>query len=134
MTEYTPTTENVRSVHAHGGAGQVTERRRAMFDRWLAAHDAEVRAGVVPEEPEWEYMTPRGFGYTEIKVANYAGQPERTFSIQQSSLATECQVWIGLDDDRAHMSVEQATRVRDALNAFLASAWLPVEQEGNTDD
>lgn len=25
-----------------------------MSDRWLAAHDAEVRAGVVAEEPEWE--------------------------------------------------------------------------------
>lgn len=103
MSEYTPTTENVRSVFAHGGAGQTTERRRAMFNLWLAAHDAEVwaeaesdpakderlvryiamatplgyqsaltvvqqmtlmiqaetdarRAGVVAEEPEWEYV------------------------------------------------------------------------------
>lgn len=42
--EYTPTTGNVRSVYAYGGAGQSEDRRRAQFDRWLAAHDRAVKA------------------------------------------------------------------------------------------
>ena len=80
MSEYTPTTEDVRFAMA--GLRMSAERfvTRDSFDRWLAAHDAEVRAdeaaqwaqavidsgkqgerigaaraGVVAEEPEWEY-------------------------------------------------------------------------------
>lgn len=79
MNEYTPTTEEVRESFA---SGVNFESRtpflsgRKQFDRWLAAHDAEVRAGgdyyegfeegtnlgrsevresVATEEPEWEY-------------------------------------------------------------------------------
>lgn len=68
MSDYTPTTEEVRDyiraadrVTAHmfaAGADSIEA-----FDRWLAAHDAEVRAGFVAEEPEWEYgvrLHPRG--------------------------------------------------------------------------
>lgn len=33
------------------------ETARSVFDRALAAHDAEVRASVAPEEPDWEYGT-----------------------------------------------------------------------------
>lgn len=79
--------------------------------------------------PDWETTTPRGFGFTEILVADYQGQPPRPFTIQQSSLATECKVWIGTDGHRAHMSIDEAARVRDALNAFLASAWVTEEEE-----
>lgn len=55
MSGYTPTTEHIESVYgrvsdAHGIPVQ-SEERRAEFRRWLAAHDAEVRAGFVPEEP-----------------------------------------------------------------------------------
>lgn len=75
VSEYTPTTENVRSVFAHGGAGQSTDRRRAMFDRWLAAHDAEVRAGVGTEEPEWEYGVVRHDG---VMVNNGDYQVQQT--------------------------------------------------------
>lgn len=49
--EYTPTTEDVRRAASDYRAPITPEE----FDRWLAAHDAEVRAGVVSEEPEWEY-------------------------------------------------------------------------------
>lgn len=63
MSEYTPTTEAIREYVETGGeprpwveldeTEQARERDRvAAFDRWLAAHDAEVRAGVVAEEPE----------------------------------------------------------------------------------
>ena len=56
MTDQTPTTAQIRTGYAsvaytHEGA----DLRLVEFDRWLAAHDAEVRAGVVAEEPEWEY-------------------------------------------------------------------------------
>ena len=51
MSDYTPTTEEVREDYALGrnevvGAGWYDEHR-VEFDRWLAAHDAEKRA-------EWE--------------------------------------------------------------------------------
>lgn len=134
MSGYTPTTEEIRdyiraadrvTAHMFGDAVDSVEA----FDRWLATHDAEARA--IAEEPEWEGVTGRGFGFTEILVADYEGQPPRPFTVQQSSLATECKVWIGSGDTRAHMNIEEASRVRDALNAFLAAAWVPVEQEGD---
>lgn len=58
MSEYTPTTKDVREVWIY--AQDIThdegeDFHGAEFDRWLAAHDAEVQAGVVAEEPEWEY-------------------------------------------------------------------------------
>lgn len=48
MSDYTPTTEEVREDYAIGrneviGAGWYS-LHRAEFDRWLAAHDAEVTA------------------------------------------------------------------------------------------
>ena len=57
MSDYTPTTEEVRAAIAAFTVMPPNARavNPALFDRWLAAHDAEVRAGVVAEEPEWEY-------------------------------------------------------------------------------
>ncbi len=53
MTEYTPKTENVRLGYAYRRNLPEDERHHpgllAEFDRWLAAHDAEVRAGVVTD-------------------------------------------------------------------------------------
>ncbi len=61
MSDYTPTTEEVREDYAIGlnegvGAGWY-DHRRVEFDRWLAAHDAEKRAEWEAEqgETEWEY-------------------------------------------------------------------------------
>lgn len=61
MSEYTPTTDAVRQAYAQRYVEQVeyTTVGYSEFDRWLAAHDAEVRSGVVAEEPEWEYGTRR---------------------------------------------------------------------------
>ncbi|WP_136053450.1 hypothetical protein [Microbacterium sp. K5D] len=54
MSDYTPTTEQIRAVFMGGAANEEQgERRGNSFDRWLTAHDAEVRAGVVAEEPGW---------------------------------------------------------------------------------
>lgn len=53
MKKYEEAVRDVIGMHAivlgRGGAGYVE------FDAWLAAHDAEVQAQVVAEEPEWEY-------------------------------------------------------------------------------
>ncbi|WP_420114531.1 hypothetical protein [Pseudactinotalea sp.] len=48
MSEYTPSTEHIESVygrvHDTHGIPVQSQERRAEFRRWLAAHDAEVRA------------------------------------------------------------------------------------------
>ena len=44
MTEYTPTTEYVRQGYLFGFIKEQREEAASVFDRWLAAHDAEVRA------------------------------------------------------------------------------------------
>lgn len=64
--DYTPTTEEVRRGfgEAFTGDGSIVDQdavaaeNRAEFDRWLAAHDAEVRA----EGVEWEYRRVRPDG------------------------------------------------------------------------
>ena len=49
MTEYTPTTEVVRLQHTGGWHVESIPGRNALaeFDRWLAAHDAEVAANAL---------------------------------------------------------------------------------------
>lgn len=61
--------------------------------------------------------------YTARNFAMYADIPteDGNFTVQQSSLATEHRVWIGLEGDRGHLNVEEAERVRDALNEFIAA-------------
>lgn len=55
MSEYTPSTGEVRRRYAYArSAGNKNQSAVAEFDRWLAAHDAEVRASLVTEEPEGE--------------------------------------------------------------------------------
>lgn len=63
MAEYTPSTEEVREQFwVASGTRRRDPESWAEFDRWLAAHDAEVRASVVSEEPEWEYGVVRHDG------------------------------------------------------------------------
>lgn len=60
MSEYTPTTREVRGAYRawHDGQGDDHALKPTWsaqeFDRWLAAHDAEVRASVVTED-RWQY-------------------------------------------------------------------------------
>lgn len=66
--------------------------------------------------------TPRGFAmYEEFTFEAYQGdQSPRVFTVQESSLATERKVWIGSSmSNRAHLNVEEARKVRDALTEFL---------------
>ena len=81
MSDYTPTTEEVRGRHnANAVLDQRTWRMAdAEFNRWLAAHDAEVlaAAGVTQPEPEYEYrlaliVTPRrGTAFTQATTGWY---------------------------------------------------------------
>ncbi len=74
--DYTPTTEDVREDFAFPWSPeQIGDRpaRVAAFDRWLAAHDAEVRAGVVAEEwISYARGIPGEFMIPESKGPNYA--------------------------------------------------------------
>src|SRR5690606_22348902 len=52
MSEQTPTTEQVRAAFvARHGELRPTEARR-VFERWLVAHDAEVKAEALEEAPD----------------------------------------------------------------------------------
>ena len=42
--DYTPTTEDIRAIYVIDGSRLTQESRRKYFDRWLAAHDAELLA------------------------------------------------------------------------------------------
>lgn len=42
--EHAPTTEDVRLVYGSDSTGMLRGDHVAAFDRWLAAHDAEIRA------------------------------------------------------------------------------------------
>lgn len=65
--------------------------------------------------------TPRGFAvYDEFEYAMYEGQETQPYSIQESSLAYPRKVWVGAGlGGRAHLTEEEARKVRDALNEFL---------------
>lgn len=62
MSDYTPTTDEVFNATLYTwvdwkGKFPNEQTAREGFDRWLAAHDAEVltAAGVTQPEPEYEY-------------------------------------------------------------------------------
>lgn len=67
-----------------------------------------------------ESYTPRGFAmYTAFDHADYHGEESGIFTVQESSLATERKVWVGQNEHRAHLSEDEARKVRDALTEFL---------------
>ncbi len=125
MTEYTPTTEELRQQYkalAQSRLLGVTytsalRARGAEFDRWLAAHDAEVRAGVVAEEPEWEY----GSAIREVDGDTW----DHEFFTRTPITADQLREWneehaIGNDSGSIVIAVRQSIpRVEE---------WVPVKQ------
>ncbi len=99
MTEYTPTTDDVR--RAYSPAVGTWADSRAAFDRWLAAHDAEMRASVLAEqgESEWEYGYGTGPAY-----------------------------WTAYDREHAEESRRPHERIVRRTKAAPAGPWLPVEE------
>ena len=49
MSDYTLTTDDVRNNHRAGIPSSQFSKSDGLFDRWLAAHDAEVAAKVLDE-------------------------------------------------------------------------------------
>lgn len=52
MSDYTPSTDGVRRSYAYVRSSKPDHKNQsaiAEFDRWLAAHDAEVLAAAKPE-------------------------------------------------------------------------------------
>lgn len=124
MSDYTPTTEEVRGDYAtfqlpaHGGDFRTEYAEGvAEFDRWLAAHDAEVRSGVITEGTE---------GLQVILDACRAALEEGRAAIEF------------IEGERGHMrswermvadSDRDAVTVQRAID-LLAAAGVPVKQEG----
>lgn len=77
--------------------------------------------------------TARGFEFTQFRFSDYQGAEERTYTVQESSLATERRLWVGPTNayvdltgqgeytlmERAHLDVESVRKLRDALSAWL---------------
>lgn len=113
MAEYTPTTEEIWGSFRIGAQEQSDleldeAELRAIFDRWLAAHDAEVRAGVVTEEPEWEY------GWRDDRPVRWASGTNLPASFPKTVYPYESRPGL--------------TRVRRRK----AGPWVPVEQGDET--
>lgn len=80
MSDYTPTTEQVRDEYVYGQLGRATSSRvteeslGGEFDRWLAKHDAEVAARALEAAAdEFHARLPDGTGngrvYNSWRVA-----------------------------------------------------------------
>lgn len=108
------------------------DRRDAghLADAILSDPRFEVRLrGTVTEPTEVKRAeTSAGFAIWRIPNADYTGQPVRTITVQESSLATEFRVWLGYDDERRmHLTADAAREVREALTAWLREFGLDGE-------
>ena len=74
MTLPPPTTDEVRASYAVDGIGAPSLANGHRFDRWLAAHDAEVRAQVLNEAVA---SLRAKFGPTN-RAADYLARTEQT--------------------------------------------------------
>lgn len=104
--DFIPSMEQIRSHYVFDQSDLWDPERGVAFDRWLAAHDAEVRASVLAEqgEPEWEYRMDYG-----DKV---------TYSQTRS---------------RAVRALQAGRRVWKRIPERKAGPWLPVEEPESTD-
>lgn len=126
MSEYTPTTEDVRFAMA--GLRMSAERfvTRDSFDRWLASHDAEVRA-------RGEYY--EGFeegikvGRAEARAGVVAEEPEWAVDSIQYGHVLADGIFIV-----EHRGVNYSTHQRRIKLGQPESSWVPVKQEGAETD
>lgn len=125
MSEYTPTTDEVREAIAEWAWSrrmfrpELAQSDGGETDRWFAAHDAEVRAGVVSEEPEWEYRATAcepdtGDIYDSTSVHE---SPEAAFFAANEYGLLES------NDDLPQLVIGMQRRRK-------AGPWVPVKQEG----
>ncbi|RBO72824.1 hypothetical protein [Microbacterium sp. H6] len=127
MSEYAPSTRDIREMFHIGMFSQHKTPARLnlpAFDRWLAAHDAEVRAGVVAEEPEWEYgwrsLWPDGEEYEWQALPNREAA-EEAIRIHQDFEDNTDQI-----GGRLEFTLWKRTKSK-------AGPWVPVKQENDND-
>lgn len=87
----------------------------------LAAHDAEVRAGVAAEEPEWEY------GYTS-KWGTIAA------SSQADAESRAADHTRGIAEARESGDLTYHGKLMKRIAASKPGEWVPVKQEGAETD
>lgn len=100
MSEYTPTDDQLRDIARRAtGTGYYSGGVKALRAVWDAA-----RAGVVAEEPEWEYGEQSKFDPNTVWVIDRIGQP---------------MIWEDIPDEK---------RVRRRA----AGPWVPLAEDNQT--
>ncbi|WP_217183389.1 hypothetical protein [Streptomyces sp. AC495_CC817] len=159
MSEYTPTTEEVRdyiraadrvTAHMFSGAADSVEA----FDRWLAAHDAEVRAAAIEAAAVIadRYATAPGrprASVESIAAQDIAARIRRDAEVRAGVVAEDPEweyAWEA-DEERRTTTNPRGPRILfdgmvyppETLALFArgrrvrrrkAGQWVPVEQEG----
>lgn len=131
MSEYTPTTDEMRAFytaerldgpHLEGFPPPTVDQAEAEFNAWLSAHDAEVRASVVVEEPEWEYGWRSRFatGGPVFQELEWGSREQAEQSIRDH------EQWEADDPEESRLVYELVKRTP----AVWAGEWVPVKQEG----
>lgn len=111
---YTPTTENIRSAWLEGYPAKLRWRGKTPFDRWLAAHDAALRA-------EWEAER------SEVR---------HTFD-SDDCVTNECDCALaeqGTEEpewEYGYGSIADAEAERPTMRRRKAGPWVPVDENGS---
>lgn len=141
MSERTPNMNTIRHAWVKGHPFPLTtdvEERIAEFDRWLAAHDAEVRASVVPEigmpcagtkphTPHAWQMSATGWCLCAGVVAE---EPEWGIA----NAKTPDKVWpLSEEGARETAAAEPGQWIIYSRPKTVVHEWVPVKQEGATD-
>lgn len=133
MSEYTPTTEQIRATYADGES-EGTPEDYAEFDRWLAAHDAEVRAQVVAEEPEWGRMVTTGIELNALPLGSIVRDVDGGIYVKDDRL--HYRPWFDLSATAQHAdevyAEEPSTILWQATEPRATVLWVPVKQEPPT--
>lgn len=140
MSKYTPTTKEVREAYSGGRSGEYHAVTGPEFDRWLAAHDAEVRKSLDPEmampcadtKPHsahvWQ-MSATGFCLCAGVVTE---GPEWEYGVRATG---DNEPFTDHYDSLDAMSEEFDGRVvwnvdEEIVRRRKAGPWVPVKQEG----
>lgn len=148
MSEYTPTTDEVRDgfSNAYLGDGSYTavekviERQESEFDRWLAAHDADVRKPLEYRIAEDEKRALRtleldreflqqvadsyGIRTDEVTTAFLARQPKERADVRKAAMLEAAQIARGIADALAYNGDTQRSDGAYAAVAAIRAAAL----------
>lgn len=155
MSEYTPTTEQIRAWFCDPTPWANPDRAGIDFDAWLAAHDAEVRAEYESDPAKDErfvrYMamaTPLGYQSALTVVQQMTALIEAETRARAAGVVTEEPEWeYGIraegddepytdhSDDPDWLCDQITPEPGDAIvRRRKAGPWVPVKQEGAETD